>query len=204
MGIIAMAHSPLSPDICRGRRFAGDWLAWAVVGNLQRAKRRCAGASGSADDPPAVATGESIRTPRMTALFWGGDATRAVNMWRRWYLSHILPKPNGQPMQPHVACAASDEGEEFTAATEENQIRFMDSFRQQGIDFDVWWIDTGCIPAITTRAFAAGPSPALGSRTPNAFPDRLKPISDHAARNNADLLLWFETGTRRPRHQARP
>lgn len=142
--------------------------------------------------------GESIRTPRMTALFWGGDATRAVNMWRRWYLSHILPKPNGQPMQPHVACAASDEGEEFTAATEENQIRFMDSFRQQGIDFDVWWIDAGWYPCYNDQGIRRWP--VTGTWEPDAerFPNGLKPISDHAARNNADLLLWFEPERVRP------
>ncbi len=65
--------------------------------------------------------GESIRTPRMTVLSWSGDASRAVNLWRRWYLAHILPRPNGGPMKPLLACCCPDDGEEFTAATEENQ-----------------------------------------------------------------------------------
>jgi alpha-galactosidase len=77
--------------------------------------------------------GESIRTPRMTVLTWSGDGTRAVNLWRRWYLAHILPRPDGQPLKPLLACAATDEGEEFTAATEENQIRYIGKFKERGI-----------------------------------------------------------------------
>ena len=95
--------------------------------------------------------GETIRTPRMTVLSWSGDATRAVNLWRRWYLAHILPRPNGQPMKPLLACAGTDEGEEFTAATEENQIRYIEMFRQRGIHPDVWWIDAGWYPCYNKR-----------------------------------------------------
>jgi len=77
--------------------------------------------------------GERIRTPRMTVLAWTGDEARAINLWRRWYLAHILPRPNGQPMPTLLACAATDEGEEFTAATESNQIGFIDAFQARGI-----------------------------------------------------------------------
>ena len=48
--------------------------------------------------------GESIRAPRVPLLSWSGDVSRGVNLWRRWYLAHILPRPNGQSMKPHLAC----------------------------------------------------------------------------------------------------
>ncbi len=89
--------------------------------------------------------GEKIRTPRMTVLSWAGEPSRAVNLWRRWYLAHILPRPDGRPLKTRLACAATDSGEEFTNANEENQLRYMDKFKQVGFDFDVWWIDAGLV-----------------------------------------------------------
>jgi alpha-galactosidase len=131
--------------------------------------------------------GERTRTPRMTVLSWSGDASRAVNLWRRWYFAHIMPRPNGQPHKPLLAVAGTDEGEEFTAATEENQIRYIEKFKQLGFDFNIWWIDAGWYPC-------AGHWPNTGTWEPDPkrFPNGLKPISDCAARNGADLLVWFE------------
>ena len=122
--------------------------------------------------------GESIRTPRMTLMSWTGDETRAVNLWRRWYLAHILPRPNGEPLKPMLACATTDEGEEFTTATEENQIRYLEKFQRLGIHFDVWWIDAGwysCFNAAGEREWAI-----TGTWEPDAarFPRGLRPVSD--------------------------
>jgi alpha-galactosidase len=142
--------------------------------------------------------GESIRTPRMTALFWSGDVTRAINLWRRWYLAHILPRPNGQPLQPLMVCAAPDEGEEFTAATEENQIRYIDVFQQRDIHPDVWWIDAGWYPCYNQEHVRKWPITGTWEPDPERFPNGLKPISDHAARKGADLLIWFEPERVRP------
>lgn len=136
--------------------------------------------------------GESIRTPRMTLLFWAGDSSRAVNLWRRWYLAHLLPRPNGQPLQPLVAAAGTDEGEEFTAATEENQRRFMDKFKALGIDFDVWWIDAGWYPCYNAKQERRWPITGTWQPDPERFPHGLKPIADHANQAGAALLLWFE------------
>ncbi|MFN8492647.1 MAG: alpha-galactosidase [Caldilineaceae bacterium] len=142
--------------------------------------------------------GETIRTPRITLLSWAGDSARAVNLWRRWYLAHVLPRPNGQPLRPLLACAATDDGEEFTAATTENQIRYMDKFKQRGLDFDVWWIDAGWYPCYNKEHVRKWT--VTGTWEPDAerFPTGLKPISDHAAVSGADLLLWFEPERVRP------
>ncbi len=136
--------------------------------------------------------GETIRTPRMTVLAWAGDDSRAVNLWRRWYLAHILPRPNGRPMRPLLACAATDEGEEFTTATEENQIRYIDTFHQRGIRPDVWWIDAGWYPCYNKDHERKWVITGTWEPDPERFPRGLKPVSDCAARNGADLLLWFE------------
>src|SRR5205807_6179572 len=136
--------------------------------------------------------GERIRTPRITVMAWSGDGSRAVNLWRRWYLAHILPRPNGQPMPTLLACAATQAGEEFTAATEANQIRFIDAFRQQGIQADVWWIDAGWYPCYDDQHVRRWPLTGTWQPDAERFPNGFKPISEHAAQGGADLLLWFE------------
>jgi len=136
--------------------------------------------------------GETIRTPRMTVLSWSGDGSRAVNLWRRWYLAHILPRPDGKPMRPHLACAATDEGEEFTAATEENQIRFIKKFNERGIHPDVWWIDAGWYPCYNKGHERKWWITGNWKPDPERFPRGMKPVSDYAARAGADLLVWFE------------
>ncbi|MGA2077322.1 MAG: glycoside hydrolase family 36 protein [Terriglobia bacterium] len=131
--------------------------------------------------------GERIRTPRMTVLTWSGDASRAVNLWRRWYLAHILPRPSGEPLKPLLAVAATDEGEEFTRATQENQLRYMEKFKRLGFNFDIWWIDAGWYPC-------GGHWPNTGTWEPDPerFPHGFKPVSDLASKNGARLLVWFE------------
>lgn len=136
--------------------------------------------------------GESIRTPRMAVLTWAGDSSRAVNLWRRWYLAHLLPRPNGQPLRPLLACSGTDEGEEFTAATEENQRRYIDKFRALGINFDVWWIDAGWYPCYNQERQRRWWRTGTWEPDPERFPNGLKPVADHVAQAGASLLLWFE------------
>ena len=137
-------------------------------------------------------SGESIRTPRMTVLTWIGEPVRGVNLWRRWYRAHILPRPDGQPMKPLLACAATDEGEEYTGATEENQIRYIEKFKQRGIRPDVWWIDAGWYPCYNKDHKRQWWYTGTWEPDAERFPRGLKPISDCAAQNGADLLVWFE------------
>jgi alpha-galactosidase len=136
--------------------------------------------------------GESIRTPRMTVLSWMGDTSRAVNLWRRWYLEHILPKPDGRPMRTRHACAATDTGEEFTNANEENQLRYMDKFKRAGFDYDVWWIDAGWYPCRDEKGDRRWPLTGTWEPDAERFPDGFKQVSKNAAKNGADLLVWFE------------
>ena len=136
--------------------------------------------------------GERVRTPRMTILFWSGDGSRAVNLWRRWYLAHVLPRPNGQPMKPLLACAATDEGEEFTEATEENQIAYIEKFHQRGIQPDVWWIDAGWYSCRNDEGERRWWRTGTWEPDLERFPNGLRPVSDRAAREGADLLVWFE------------
>ncbi len=140
----------------------------------------------------ALKPGETVRSPKMTLLFWTGDTSIAVNFWRRWYSAHVLPRPDGAPLKPLLACEAPDDGVEFTAATEENQLRHLETAAERGIPFDVWWIDAGwysCYDENGERQW-----PLTGTWEPDAerFPTGLKRVSDSVAQHGADLLIWFE------------
>ncbi len=136
--------------------------------------------------------GETVRTPRITLLSWRGTASRSINLWRRWYLAHVLPRPDGQPMRPLMALAATDPGEEFTAATEENQLSYMDRFKDSGFDFDVWWIDAGWYPCYNENHERRWWNTGHWVPDPERFPNGFRPISERAGRYGAKLLVWFE------------
>jgi alpha-galactosidase len=135
--------------------------------------------------------GEKIRTPRITIMSWTGDAARAANLWRRWYRDHILPRTNGQPLKPLLACSGTDEGQEFTMATEANQVRYIEKFNDRGICPDVWWIDAGWYPCYDKNHKRTYFVWGTWKPDPERFPNGLKPVSDFASRHGADLLLWF-------------
>ena len=136
--------------------------------------------------------GETVRTPRMTVMSWTGDAMRAANLWRRWYRDHVLPRTNGRPLGPMSVAHGTDDGEEFTAATEKNQVQYMDLWAKRGIRFDVWWIDAGWYPCYNKEHQRRWPNTGTWEPDPERFPAGFKPVSDHAARQGADLLIWFE------------
>lgn len=142
--------------------------------------------------------GETIRTPRITVMFWTGDARRGANLWRRWYRAHVLPRSNGRPLGPRLAAHGTDEGSEFTAATEDNQRRYIEKWAARGLPFDVWWIDAGWYPCYDKDHQRQWPITGTWTPDPERFPNGLKPVSDCAARHGADLLIWFEPERVRP------
>lgn len=140
----------------------------------------------------SLLSGEKIRTPRMTVLVWKGNESRSVNLWRRWYFAHILPKPNGNLISPKLTGCGTDEGEEFTAATEDNQIKYIEKNVKQGIKNDVWWIDAGWYPCMGQDGKRHWTKTGDWVSDEERFPNGFKPISDLAAKNGTDLLIWFE------------
>jgi len=136
--------------------------------------------------------GEKIRTPRITIMSWQGDSARAVNLWRRWYFAHILPRSDGHALSPRFVGHGTDEGEEFTAATEENQVRFINKWIERGIPVDTWWIDAGWYPCYTKDHKRRWWNTGTWDPDPGRFPSGLQAVSACAARNGIDLLLWFE------------
>ena len=48
--------------------------------------------------------GETVRTPSITVMGWAGDQAHAVNLWRRWYRAHVMPRPGGKPARAVALC----------------------------------------------------------------------------------------------------
>lgn len=139
--------------------------------------------------------GETLRTPRVNFLASVGGETRSMNLWRRWYIAHILPRENGHPLPPkccmHVFNA---EGmPEFTGASEINQLRGFDAYLKNDVKPDIWWIDAGWYPC-------NGDWPTIGTWKPDEqrFPNGLAPIGRKCNENDVQLLLWFEPERVRP------
>lgn len=133
--------------------------------------------------------GETLRTPRLTLMAAEGDETRAMNLWRRWYREHVLPKRNGQRLKPlfclhYWMCEGKPE---FTAATEENQLHALNEYVRNGLKPDVWWIDAGWYPCDYVWTYTG-----TWSEDKKRFPRGLRVISDECEKQGAEMLLWFE------------
>jgi alpha-galactosidase len=136
--------------------------------------------------------GETIRTPRITLLGWAGGPDRAVNLWRRWYREHVLPRPAGARLRPLLSVAGTGEGEEFTGATQANQLEFQDRFADQGVAYDAWWLDAGWYPCRNAAGDRRWTITGTWKADPERFPDGLAPVGQGAVSHGARFLLWFE------------
>jgi alpha-galactosidase len=136
--------------------------------------------------------GETVRTPSITLMGWTGDQAHSVNLWRRWYRAHVMPRPSGLPARPLLSVSGTDEGVEFTAATESNQLEYQRRFAAEGVDYDVWWIDAGWYPCTNKDGKRDWTITGTWHTDPERFPDGLAKVSEGAAAHGAEFLLWFE------------
>ena len=135
--------------------------------------------------------GESFRTPRLNLMAYTSEDApyRGINLWRAWYLTHILPRENGQGIGPKLCLHyfMADGKPEFTGATEQNQIHALSEYLRRGMKPDVWWLDAGWYPCNYDwpRTGTWRPDPAR-------FPNGLAPLGKACEDNGVQLLLWFE------------
>lgn len=66
-----------------------------------------------------------------------------INLWRRWYFKHILPRPNGKPIPKIMHASYNGGGPEFTESTEQNQLEYIQKYVDSGLPYNCWWIDAG-------------------------------------------------------------
>ena len=137
-----------------------------------------------------LSSGESFTSPRLTLMAYGaGSEYRGINIWRRFYFAHIIPKDNGAQMPPKLCLHyfRAEGKPEFTGATEENQLRALSEYLKKDMKPDVWWIDAGWYPCDYNW-------PCIGTWKVDEvrFPRGLAPIGKACKENDIDLLLWFE------------
>lgn len=177
-----------------GMTFAVGWPGqWRA--QLQGEGGSVVAQAGQADVRLYLLPGESVRTPRITLMAWSGDEVRAINLWRRWYGEHVMPRPAGHPVSPLLQLASTDDGPggEFTGATEQNQVAYQDLLARADLGYDVWWVDAGWYKC---RDGVGGETHWCMTGTwaadPERFPRGLAPVSANAGRHGAQFLLWFE------------
>lgn len=146
--------------------------------------------------------GETVRTPRLTleAYDRGDDSydscnscdsgdSRGRNLWRSFYMDHILPREDGHPLDPKLVLHTwmIDDLPEFCGVTEENQIKAIDTYLAGGLKPDIWWIDAGWYPCHNDW-------PTTGNWYPNPdhFPNGMGPVGEKLAKEGIDFLVWFE------------
>lgn len=178
--------------------FAGGGLTVAVGWPGQWAARFSSGVDGVTIQAGQEQTslrlrpGETIRTPRITLMGWAGSPARAVNLWRRWYREHVMPRPAGARLRPLLSAAGTGEGEEFTGATQANQLEYQRRFASQGVAYDAWWLDAGWYPCRNADGDRRWTITGTWKADPERFPDGLAPVGQGAAAQGARFLLWFE------------
>ena len=136
--------------------------------------------------------GEEIRTPSITLLFWqGDDVVRAQNLWRSWYLAHVLPRIGGEPQPPVLNVPIDGSLDSWP-----NVQAFLDA----GIKPDICWRDAGggnpWYP-ITDGPFTEPKNKVwLNTGTweidKTKYPQGFRPFSDKVGADGMQFLLWFE------------
>ena len=133
---------------------------------------------------------ETMRTPNLTALFYTGEEERGINLWRRFFIKHILPVgKNGEKISPRMFLHTHRIGGwgEFEGITTENQTEAIDTFVKRGLTPDCWWIDAGWYPCEHSWWNVGDWVP-----NPEQLPDGFRPISEHLGKYGSELLVWFE------------
>ena len=134
--------------------------------------------------------GEEIRTPSITLLFWqGDDVVRAQNLWRSWYLAHVLPRIEGAPQPPSRAIWVDG-----TLASWPSVQAYLDA----GIKADICWRDAGG----TKTWYPSSDGPFMDKKAwlntgtwevdTTKYSQGFKPFSDKVRANGMQFLLWFE------------
>ncbi len=135
--------------------------------------------------------GESFRTPRLNLMAYTKEDApfRGINLWRAWYIKHILPRENGQPIGPKLCLHnfMADGKPEFTGATEQNQIDALNEYLRRNMKPDIWWLDAGWYPCDYDW-----PRTGTWHPDPVRFPRGLAPLGQACEQNGVQLLLWFE------------
>jgi alpha-galactosidase len=143
--------------------------------------------------------GEVFRTPRMALVYFTGNEERGINVWRRWYKAHVLPRRMGEPVKPALGFVYHGGPVEFTRSTEENQIKYSKYVKDHVKGADVWWLDAGWYPAKNKKGEDDWyTTTGTWSPDPKRYPNGFGPVGKAVKDAGMDFLVWFEPERVRP------
>ncbi len=136
-------------------------------------------------------TGEKVRFPSATMMFWkGGDWEIAQNLWRRWYREEVMPHPEGGRQGPLW---------NVQTPLHESQIPRFQRLLDSGIKPDICWMDAGPGWWVKPepRAFTKPEHVFLNTTgfwdpDPAQYPKGFAPFGDWARQHGMKTMLWFE------------
>ena len=135
--------------------------------------------------------GESIRSPRILAMYWQGQSRHAHNLLRQFMLAWHCPKDaNGAALTTPICCAT------WGGMVTSGHLELIDLIKKQKLPYDYYWIDAGWYGTATEPCpdVFKGKWWIVGDWrvNKNYHPEGLKPISDAAHQAGMKFLLWFE------------
>ena len=136
--------------------------------------------------------GERVRSPRMSIVAFEGDLERGVNVWRRWYHAHVMPRSGGEIFPYLVQALDNGGGLEWADATEEQQLKAIQAEADSRIDPELWWIDAGWYDCSRITGERIWSQVGTWEPDPERFPNGMSPIGEACARNGMKFLLWYE------------
>lgn len=130
--------------------------------------------------------GEEVSTPRIALQFWRGSRIHAQNVWRRWMLAHVVPRPGGKELSPMSGAFCGYYFPELQIS-EAGELQYMSRFIEAGIIPDYWWIDAGWYPC-------KGSWVNTGTWEPDSqrFPKGLGAVTTVARQHGMKSIVWFE------------
>ena len=139
-----------------------------------------------------IKSGEIFRTPRMTLMFFNGDENRGINLWRRWFNTHVTPRQKGRILEPKSGICDNNGGVEWQEATEENQLVSIAYVKENFPGARLWWIDAGWYPCKNSEGKREWPLTGDWRPDPERFPNGFAPIGKACKDAGLDFLVWFE------------
>jgi len=139
--------------------------------------------------------GERVRGPLMVLQFYTGDWIRGQNIWRRWMVTHNLPRPGGQLPSPLACGTAWSYFAPHGISNAQTIKTFIDTYKTSGIPIDIWWTDAGwyhCDTSVAYSGYSYWNHTGTWEADPRRFPKGLREVSDHAHKNGLKTVVWFE------------
>lgn len=145
--------------------------------------------------------GESVRTPRILLVAYEGrNSAFAMNKWREYYVSRVLPKEGGKPLRPFSTTGfARDTGlPNSDGSISERHFTWKPSFDKmlsENIKMDFRWFDAGWYVDPSGKTVPSDWWGTVGTwqLDPEKWPGRsFRDSTDYARAHGMKTLMWFE------------